>query len=84
MPLASVLFFVVVAGHRRARLDFFTHMPKPVGETGGGMANAIVGTLMLTGIGASFAVPVGVMSGVYVGEYGGRSSRRWSASRPTR
>ena len=46
-------------------------MPKPVGETGGGMANAIVGTLILTGLGSAFAVPIGVLSGVYMSEYAG-------------
>jgi phosphate transport system permease protein len=46
-------------------------MPKPVGETGGGMANAIVGTLMLAGLGALFAIPVGVVSGIYMSEFAG-------------
>ena len=46
-------------------LDFFTEMPKPVGEAGGGMANAIVGTLIVTGLGALFAIPIGIMSGIY-------------------
>jgi phosphate transport system permease protein len=46
-------------------------MPKPVGETGGGMANAIVGTLMIVGIGALFAIPTGIMSGIYLSEYAG-------------
>src|SRR5262249_17919367 len=50
--------------------EFFLHMPKPVGEPGGGMANAIVGTLILIGIGMLFAVPVGVGCGVYLAEYG--------------
>jgi phosphate transport system permease protein len=71
LPLAAVLFFVVVQGVGALNLDFFLHMPAPVGELGGGMANAIVGTLMLTGIGAAFAIPIGVMSGVYAAEYSG-------------
>jgi phosphate transport system permease protein len=45
-------------------------MPKPVGEPGGGMANAIVGTFVLLGIAAALAVPVGVAAGVYLAEYG--------------
>ena len=45
--------------------------PKPVGEQGGGMANSIIGTLVLTGLGALFAIPIGIMSGVYVSEYPG-------------
>ena len=46
-------------------------MPVPVGETGGGMANAIVGSLMVTGLGALFAIPIGVISGIYAAEYAG-------------
>ena len=46
-------------------------MPKPVGEAGGGMANAIVGTLILTGLGSLFAIPIGILSGVYMSEYAG-------------
>ena len=48
-------------------------MPNPVGEPGGGMANAIVGTLILTGLGSLFAIPIGIMSGVYMSEYAGTS-----------
>ncbi len=71
LPLVAVLFFVVVQGIGALNIDFLIHMPAPVGEVGGGMANAIVGTLMLTGIGAAFAIPIGVMSGVYAAEYAG-------------
>jgi len=71
VPLAFVLFFVVSQGIQAINLDFFTKMPKPVGEIGGGMANAIVGTIILTLLGALFAVPVGILSGVYSSEYAG-------------
>ena len=70
-PLAFVLFFVVSRGLQALNWSFFTSMPKPVGEAGGGMANAIAGTLLLSAIGAALAIPVGVLSGVYVSEYGG-------------
>ncbi len=56
-------------------LDFFTHMPQPVGETGGGMLNAFVGTLILIGLAALLAIPVGVISGVYMSEYAGHPAR---------
>ena len=46
-------------------------MPAPVGEPGGGMANAIVGTLILIGLGAAFAIPIGVISGIYAAEFSG-------------
>lgn len=71
VPLAAVLFFVLSQGISSVNFAFFTQMPKPVGEPGGGMANAIVGTLILTGLGAVFAIPIGILSGVYVSEYGG-------------
>jgi phosphate transport system permease protein len=71
VPLAFVLFFVVSQGSGAVNLDFFLHMPKPVGEPGGGMANAIVGTLIVSGLASLFAVSVGVMSGVYMSEYAG-------------
>jgi phosphate transport system permease protein len=71
VPLAFILFFVLTQGIEAINLDFFTRMPRPVGEPGGGMANAIVGTLILTGLGSLMAVPIGVLSGTYVAEYAG-------------
>jgi phosphate transport system permease protein len=71
VPLAMILFFVVARGVFSLNLAFFTHLPAPVGEAGGGMANSIVGTLMLIGFGALFAVPIGVVSGVYAAEFQG-------------
>jgi phosphate transport system permease protein len=71
VPLAFILFFLVSQGIQSLNLAFFTEMPKPVGETGGGMWNAIVGTLMMSGLGGLMAIPVGVVSGVYMSEYAG-------------
>jgi phosphate transport system permease protein len=71
VPLALVLFFVVTQGIRSLSVNFFIHMPAPVGEPGGGMANAIVGSLILVGLGAVFAIPIGIMSGIYMSEYAG-------------
>ena len=69
LPLAMILFYVVKEGFGALNLAFFTHMPKPVGEVGGGMANAIVGTLILIGLAALFAVPIGCITGVHLSEY---------------
>ena len=69
LPLAMILFYVVKEGIGALNLAFFTHMPKPVGEVGGGMANAIVGTLILIGLAALFAVPIGCITGVHLSEY---------------
>jgi phosphate transport system permease protein len=71
IPLAMILFYVVKEGFGALNLDFFTKMPKPVGESGGGMANAIAGTLILIGIAAAFAVPVGCLCGIHLSEYPG-------------
>jgi phosphate transport system permease protein len=69
VPLAFILFFVVTRGITAIDWNFFTQTPKPHGETGGGMANAMVGTLMISGLGAMFAVPIGIMAGIFVAEY---------------
>ena len=71
----SVLFFIlgylVWHGGKSLNLDFFIRLPKPVGETGGGMANAIVGTGKLLMLAALVGVPIGFMSGVYLSEFAG-------------
>ncbi|HEU5153541.1 MAG TPA: phosphate ABC transporter permease PstA, partial [Gemmatimonadales bacterium] len=69
VPLGFILFFVLSRGLSSVDLAFFTQMPKPVGEAGGGMANAIVGTLILIGMAGLLGVPVGVLSGIYLSEY---------------
>jgi phosphate transport system permease protein len=71
VPLAFVLFFVISQGVQALSFSFFSHMPVPVGETGGGMLNSIVGTLILTGLAALMAIPIGVVSGIYMSEYPG-------------
>ena len=76
VPLVWILSFVVRQGLPALDLAFFTHLPKPVGEPGGGMANALVGTLMLLGLAACFAVPLGILCGMYVAEY----RRTWLAT----
>jgi phosphate transport system permease protein len=70
VPLALIVAHLFEKGLPALRPGFFVHMPKPVGEPGGGMANAIVGTLVLAGLGALLAVPVGVGAGVWLAEYG--------------
>jgi phosphate transport system permease protein len=70
IPLGSVLYYVTARGIGGINLDFFTELPKPVGETGGGMANAIVGTLKLVFLACAFGIPPGVLAGVYLAEFG--------------
>jgi phosphate transport system permease protein len=71
VPLALILFYVLEQGLSAISWDFFTKTPGQIGEAGGGMANGIVGSLMVTGIGALFAIPIGVIAGVYASEYRG-------------
>jgi phosphate transport system permease protein len=68
--LFSVLGYVLVQGGSAINVDFFTQLPRPVGEPGGGMANAIVGTLILITIASVIALPVGIGAGIYLSEYG--------------
>jgi phosphate transport system permease protein len=70
IPLFSVLYYVVIRGIGGINLDFFTELPKPVGESGGGMGNALVGTLKLVGLAGLFGIPPGVLAGIYLAEFG--------------
>jgi phosphate transport system permease protein len=79
VPLAMILVYIVRKGATSLNWDFFTKIPKPVGEVGGGMANAIVGSLELIGLGSLMAVPLGVLAGIYVAEY--RSTKLATAIR---
>src|SRR2546430_5023800 len=69
-PLGLVFFHLVANGARSVNLDFFTKLPKPVGVIGGGMVNAIVGSLELLGLASVIGIPIGVLGGVYLAEYG--------------
>lgn len=69
-PLGLVFFHLVRSGASAVNLEFFTHLPKPVGEVGGGMVNAIVGSGELLAIAAAIGIPIGVLGGVYLAEYG--------------
>ena len=77
VPLFLVLYHLVEEGFSSINLAFFTQLPKPVGEIGGGMANAIVGTFILLAQAAVFGVPIGVLGGVFLSEYGSLRFNRW-------
>ena len=68
LPLVLILWHLLKKGATSLSLDFFTNMPKPVGEAGGGMANAIVGTLTLIGIACVIGLPIGIGAGIYLAE----------------
>lgn len=69
LPLAAIFIYLVIRGIGSLNLAFFTQIPKPVGETGGGMANAIVGSGVILLVGSFIGVPLGVGSGIYLSEY---------------
>jgi phosphate transport system permease protein len=68
LPLLLIFAFLLWQGASAVNVDFFTHLPKPVGEVGGGMANAIVGTLMLLTLAAILGLPIGILGGLYLAE----------------
>jgi phosphate transport system permease protein len=76
-PLGLVFYHLVISGFGSVNWDFFTKLPKPVGEIGGGMANAIAGTFVLLGLASLIGVPVGVLGGVYLSEYGTSKLNWW-------
>ncbi|MBY0369903.1 phosphate ABC transporter permease PstA [bacterium] len=70
VPLFSVLGYVLFRGVPGLNLDFFTQIPRPVGEAGGGMANSLVGTCILVATASLLGIPWGIAAGVYLSEYG--------------
>ena len=76
-PLLLVFYHLIRLGFSSINWAFFTQLPKPVGEPGGGMANAIAGTFILLGQAAVFGVPVGVLGGVFLSENGSSKLTWW-------
>lgn len=77
LPLFAVLYYVAAQGFNRLNLDLFTKLPPPPGLSAGGIANAILGTLITVGIGAAIAVPFGVLAAVYLSEFSQGTTARW-------
>lgn len=77
LPLCLVFYHVLKSGLGSINWAFFTQLPKPVGEAGGGMANAIVGTFELLALAAVIGVPIGVLGGIFLSEYGSSSLNWW-------
>lgn len=71
--LVLILGFLVYNGWRSVNLDFFTKLPLSAGEMGGGMANAIVGSIVLIVIAAVIGIPAGFLGGIYLAEFGGKT-----------
>lgn len=77
VPLCLVFYHVLRSGLGSINWAFFTQLPKPVGEGGGGMVNAIVGTFELLALAALIGVPVGVLGGIFLSEYGSLALNWW-------
>ncbi len=71
LPLVFILLDLVVKGAGSLSIDFFTRMPAPAGESGGGVAHAIVGTLIIVGTASLIGLPIGIAAGIYCAEYQG-------------
>jgi hypothetical protein len=73
VPLIAILGYLLYKGFSSLNLAFFTHVPAPVGEPGGGMANAIVGSGVILALASAMGIPFGIGAGVYLAEYGAGS-----------
>jgi len=69
-PLVTIFGYLIYKGASSLNLDFFLKGPKPVGEVGGGMANAIVGSALVLGVSSLIGVPIGIGGGIYLAEFG--------------
>jgi phosphate transport system permease protein len=70
LPLVAIFIYLLYKGASSVNLAFFTEIPKPEGESGGGMANAIVGSGILLGLASLIGIPIGIGAGVYLAEFG--------------
>jgi phosphate transport system permease protein len=70
LPLLAILFYLIYKGASSLNLAFFTHIPAPVGESGGGMANSIVGSGIVLLLASLMGIPIGIAAGVYLAEFG--------------
>ncbi|MGH9595538.1 MAG: phosphate ABC transporter permease PstA [Edaphobacter sp.] len=70
LPLFAILFYLIYKGASSLNLAFFTHIPAPVGEQGGGMANSIIGSGIILFLASLMGIPIGIAAGVYLAEFG--------------
>jgi phosphate transport system permease protein len=70
IPLVAILFYLIYKGASSLNLNFFTKIPAPVGQEGGGMANSIVGSSIILGLASLMGIPIGIAAGVYLAEFG--------------
>jgi len=78
VPLVAILFFVISEGITKINWNFLANIPKPVGEVGGGIANALVGSLIIVFVAAIIAIPIGIFAGIYLSENKTSKLSYWS------
>ncbi|QEC74394.1 phosphate ABC transporter permease PstA [Arachidicoccus ginsenosidivorans] len=77
LPLAFILVYIIKEGIAAINWDFIIHIPKPVGESGGGVANALLGTVIIIVVATIIAVPIGILCGVYLSENKSNKFASW-------
>ena len=78
VPLLAIIYFVLKTGISKISWNFLTNIPKPVGEIGGGIANALLGSILIVAVAAVIAVPFGILCGIYLSENKNSRIARWS------
>src|SRR3954463_4526572 len=78
VPLIAILFYIIKAGAGKINWNFLSNIPKPVGETGGGIANALIGSLLIVFVATIIAVPLGILCGIYLSENRSNKISYWS------
>jgi len=78
IPLLAIIYFVLKTGISKISWNFLTNIPKPVGEIGGGIANALLGSILIVAVAALIAVPIGILCGIFLSENKNSRIARWS------
>ncbi|MBS1584200.1 MAG: phosphate ABC transporter permease PstA [Bacteroidetes bacterium] len=78
LPLLAILFYIIREGITKINWHFLTNIPKPVGETGGGIANALLGSLLIVAVASVIAIPIGILCGIYLSENKTSKLAYWS------
>jgi phosphate transport system permease protein len=78
IPLFAIIYYVLKTGLSQINWNFLSNIPKPVGETGGGIANALIGSLLIVFVATIIAVPLGILCGIYLSENRSNKISYWS------
>jgi phosphate transport system permease protein len=78
LPLVAILLYIIRAGITKINWHFLVNIPKPVGESGGGIANALLGSMIIIGVAALIAIPIGILCGIYLNEFKKSKLAYWS------